>query len=291
MGLQAQEVFTPDNLPKVHIADRTQYVCNPSGILSQQACDSINTWLYALEQQTGIETVVAAVPSIGEVECFDFCHELLNSWGVGKKGKDNGLVVLLVIDQRCVQFYTGYGLEGVLPDAICKRIQTRDMLPYLRDNRWDDGMMAGMKSICARLDGSMENDTESDEDLGGLLVFVALMFGAVALCLFFAWLAAYRASRCPHCGKHELKRITSRIAYRRGGIIAKDVTYLCSHCGNQVVKRENSYDQNYRGRGGSGPVIFGGGSFGGGGGFGGGGSFGGSFGGGMGGGGGAGSHF
>ena len=290
MGLQAQEVITPDNLPKVHIADRTQYVCNPSGILSQQACDSINTWLYALEQQTGIETVVAAVPSIGEVECFDFCHELLNSWGVGKKGKDNGLVVLLVIDQRCVQFYTGYGLEGVLPDAICKRIQTRDMLPYLRDNRWDDGMMAGMKSVCARLDGSMENDTEADDDLGGLLVFVALMFGAVALCLFFAWLAAYRASRCPHCGKHELKRITSRIAYRRGGIIAKDVTYLCSHCGNQVVKRENSYDQNYRGRGGSGPVIFGGGSFGGGG-FGGGGSFGGSFGGGMGGGGGAGSHF
>ena len=182
-GLYAQEVFTPDNLPKVHIADRTQYVCNPSGILSQQACDSINTWLYALEQQTGIETVVAAVPSIGDVECFDFCHELLNSWGVGKKGKDNGLVVLLVIDQRCVQFYTGYGLEGVLPDAICKRIQTRDMLPYLRDNHWDEGMMAGMKSVCARLDGSMENDAEEDDDLGGLLVFVALMFGAFGLCL------------------------------------------------------------------------------------------------------------
>ena len=61
MGLQAQEVFTPDNLPKVHIADRTQYVCNPSGILSQQACDSINTWLYALEQQTGILRDVSAV--------------------------------------------------------------------------------------------------------------------------------------------------------------------------------------------------------------------------------------
>ena len=165
------------------------------------------------------------------------------------------------------------------------------MLPYLRDNHWDEGMMAGMKAVCARLDGSMENDTEEDDDLGGLLIFVGLMFGAFALCIFFAWLAAYRASRCPQCGKHELKRITSRLVYRRGGIIAKDVTYQCSHCGNQVVRRENSYDQSYHNRGGgSGPVIFGGGSFGGGG-FGGGGSFGGSFGGGMGGGGGAGSRF
>jgi uncharacterized protein len=62
--------------------------------------------LYALEQQTRIETVVAVVPSIGEEDCFDFCHQLLNKWGVGKKGKNNGLVILLVTDQRCIQFYT-----------------------------------------------------------------------------------------------------------------------------------------------------------------------------------------
>ena len=86
--LQAQEkVYTVDNLPKVHLQNKTQYVCNPAGILSQAACDSIDTMLYALEQQTGIETVVAAVPSIGEEDCFDFCHQLLNKWGVGKKDK------------------------------------------------------------------------------------------------------------------------------------------------------------------------------------------------------------
>ena len=130
--LQAQEkVYTVDNLPKVHLQNKMQYVCNPAGILSQAACDSIDSMLYALEQQTGIETVVAVVPSIGEEDCFNFCHQLLNKWGVGKKDKNNGLVILLVTDQRCIQFYTGYGLEGVLPDAICKRIQTRYMIPYL----------------------------------------------------------------------------------------------------------------------------------------------------------------
>ena len=58
--LQAQEkVYTVDNLPKVHLQNKMQYVCNPAGILSQAACDSIDAMLYALEQQTGIETVVA----------------------------------------------------------------------------------------------------------------------------------------------------------------------------------------------------------------------------------------
>mgnify|MGYP002230847006 CR=1 FL=1 len=91
--LQAQEkVYTVDNLPKVHLQNKMQYVCNPAGILSQAACDSIDAMLYALEQQTGIETVVAVVPSIGETDCFDFCHQLLNKWGVGKKDKNNGLV-------------------------------------------------------------------------------------------------------------------------------------------------------------------------------------------------------
>lgn len=290
--VQAQKVYTPSNLPKVHLQDRTQYVCNPSNILSQQACDSINSWFYALEQQTGIETVVAVVPSIGDVEVFDFCHELLNSWGVGKSGKDNGLVVALVIDQRRIQFYTGYGLEGELPDAICKRIQTQDMLPYLRENQWDKAMMAGMKAVCTRLDGSMENDTsaEGDEDLTALLIFMCLFGGMLMIVMLFSYLAARKQTKCPKCGKHMLKRLGSVQAFRRNGIKADDVTYICTHCGHQLTRRENSYYETYQRRGGSGPIIFGGGGgFGRGGGFGGG--FGGSFGGGHGGGGGAGTHF
>lgn len=283
--LQAQKVYTTRNLPKVHLQERTRYVCNPEGILSAAATDSIDRMLYALEQQTGIETVVAVVPSIGEEDCFDFSHRLLNEWGVGKKEKNNGLVILLVTDQRCIQFYTGYGLEGDLPDAICKRIQTRDMIPYLKDGNWDAGMVAGVRAVCARLDGSMENDTEEEEDLSvgaALLLFM----GIIGIGLLVAILAMRAASKCPNCGQHKLQRSGSTLISRRNGIKTENVTYTCRNCGHQVVRRQESYDENYRGRGGSGPVIFGGG-----GGFGGGGFSGGSFGGGMGGGGGAGSRF
>ena len=104
--LQAQEkVYTVDNLPKVHLQNKMQYVCNPAGILSQAACDTIDTMLHALEQQTGIETVVAIVPSIGDMECFDFCHQLLNQWGVGKKGTDNGLVILFSVIGVGIAFF------------------------------------------------------------------------------------------------------------------------------------------------------------------------------------------
>lgn len=85
VSLQSQEIYTTKNIPKVHLQDKTRYVCNPAGILSVSACGEIDRMLYALEQQTGIETVVAVVPSIGYEDCFEFSHQLLNEWGVGKK--------------------------------------------------------------------------------------------------------------------------------------------------------------------------------------------------------------
>jgi uncharacterized protein len=289
LSISAQKVFTPDNLPKVHLQDRTKYVCNPSGILSQAATDSIDAMLYRLEEKTGIETVVAAVPSIGEVQAFDFCHELLNSWGVGKKGKDNGLVVLLVVDQRMIQFYTGYGLEGDLPDAICKRIQVQDMIPHLRENNWDEGMLAGMTKVVGRLDGSMEKE---EEQTGGgieLLFFLACTLGFPGILMFFAWYSARKQKKCPACGEYMLKQESTKLLYKSRGTKTYEVTYVCGYCGHQVKRKRTTYD-SVSGGGASGPIIMGGR----GGGFGGGfrgGSIGGSFGGGMGGGGGAGSRF
>ena len=285
LWMQAK-VYTPDNLPKVHLQNKYRYTCDPEGILSSAATDSIDRMLYRLEQQTGIETVVAVVPSIGQAECFDFCHELLNSWGVGKKGKDNGLVILLVTDQRCIQFYTGYGLEGVLPDAICKRIQVQAMIPYLKNGQWSEGMVAGIRATCARLDGSMENDsgTGEEDSLWPIFVFLGfIVFGIITVIL-----AVRAASKCPNCGKHKLQRVSSQVVSIHNGVKTEEVTYLCRHCGHVVTRRERHGSDNYRGGRGGGPVIFGGGGFFGGGG---GGFSGGSFGGGSGGGGGAGSRF
>ena len=270
----------------VHLQDRTRYVSNPDNILSASAVATMDSILFALEQKTGIQTLVVAVTGIEGGDCFDFAYRLGKEMGVGQKERDNGLVFLLSTDERCIQFATGYGLEGVLPDAICKRIQRRYMVEHLGKEAWDTGMVEGIRAVNGYLDGSMENiGSNEEEDMTPLYIFGAFMLGGLGL---FGW-AVWSQNRCPKCKKHQIQRISSNILSRANGFITEETTYICKNCGHTFTRKSKSSDPNFRGpRGGSGPTIFmGGGGFGGrGGGF-----SGGSFGGGSFGGGGAGSRF
>ena len=285
IGLQAKD-YTIQEIPMVHLQDRTRYVSNPDNILSPGAVATMDSILYALEEKTGIQTLVVAVTGIEGGDCFDFAHRLFNETGVGQKERNNGLVVLLSTDERCIQFVTGYGLEGVLPDAICKRIQNRYMVEHLGKNDWDTGMVEGIRAVNGYLDGSMENiASEEEEDMTPLYIFGAFMLGGIGL---FGW-AAWSQNRCPKCKKHKIQRISSNILSRANGFITEETTYICQNCGHTFTRKTKSSDPNYRGPRNGGPTIFmGGGGFGG---HGGGGFSGGSFGGGMSGGGGAGSRF
>ena len=284
LALQAKE-YTIKEIPMVHLQDRTRYVSNPDGILSASAVATMDNILYNLEQSTGIQTLVVAVTGIEGGDCFDFAYRLGKEMGVGQKGRDNGLVILLSTDERCIQFATGYGLEGVLPDAICKRIQNRYMLEAFSQGDWDTGMVEGIRAVNGYLDGSMENiGSNEDEDMTPLYIFGAFMLGGLGL---FGW-AVWNQNRCPKCKKHKIQRISSQVLSRANGFITEETTYLCQNCGHTFTRKTKSSDPNYRGPRSGGPTIFmGGGGFGGrGGGF-----SGGSFGGGSFGGGGAGSRF
>jgi uncharacterized protein len=285
LSLHAKD-YTIQEIPMVHLQDRTRYVSNPDGILSPSAVAEMDQILYQLEEKTGIQTLVVAVTGIEGGDCFDFAHRLFNETGVGQKERNNGLVILLSTDERCIQFVTGYGLEGVLPDAICKRIQNRYMVEHLGKNDWDTGMVEGIRAVNEYLDGSMENiASEEEEDMTPLYIFGAFMLGGIGL---FGW-AAWSQNRCPKCKKHKIQRISSNILSRANGFITEETTYICQNCGHTFTRKTKSSDPNYRGPRNGGPTIFmGGGGFGsrGGGGF-----SGGSFGGGMSGGGGAGSRF
>lgn len=286
LPLQAKE-YTVQEIPMVHLQDRTRYVSNPDNILSTSAVATMDSILHSLEQKTGIQTLVVAVTGIEGGDCFDFAHRLGQEWGVGQKERNNGLVILLSTDERCVQFATGYGLEGVLPDAICKRIQSRYMVEHLGKNDWDAGMVAGIRAVNSYLDGSMENiGGEEEGDDSALLIFMGLIFGSIIL---ISVIVGIFGNRCPKCKKrHALQRVSSQVVSRKMGVVTTEVTYLCKYCGHRVTMKEQSSDPNFRGPRSGGPTIFmGGGGFG----RGGGGFSGGSFGGGSFGGGGAGSRF
>ena len=110
--------------------------------------------LSQLEDSLSIEVAIVALSSIGEDIPAEFAHKLFEHWGIGKKADDNGLLILLVLDQRKVTFATGYGLEGVLPDALCFRIQQNEMVPWFRKNDFDRGMTEGVRAVTLVLYGS-----------------------------------------------------------------------------------------------------------------------------------------
>ena len=285
LSLHAKE-YTLKEIPMVHLQDRTRYVSNPDGILSASAVAEMDRILYQLEEKTGIQTLVVAVTGIEGGDCFEFAYQLGKQMGVGQKERDNGLVILLSTDERCVQFATGYGLEGVLPDAICKRIQSRYMVEHLGKDDWDTGMVEGIRAVNGYLDGSMENiGGEEEEDTTPLYIIGAFILGGLVLFGFVVW----NQNRCPKCKKHQILRISSNIVSRTNGFITEETTYICQNCGHTFKRKTQSSDPNYRGPRSGGPTVFmGGGGFGGrsGSGF-----RGGSFGGGSFGGGGAGSRF
>ena len=275
--------YTIQEIPMVHLQDRTRYVSNPDNILSPSTVSNIDHILYALEQKTGIQVLVVAVSGIEGGDCFDFAYRLGKEKGVGQKERNNGLVILLSTEERCIQFATGYGLEGVLPDAICKRIQNRYMVSHFGKGDWNTGMLEGIRAVNGYLDGSMENiGGEEEEDMLPLYIFGAFMLGGLGLFGFAVW---YQ-NRCPKCKKHKIQRISSRTIERANGYITEETTYLCQNCGHTFTRKTKSTDPNYRGPRSGGPTIFMGGGGRGGGGF-----SGGSFGGGSFGGGGAGSRF
>jgi len=280
-GLVSAKVYRPADITPVHLQDRNRYTSNPDGILSAEAVRRIDAAFRTVEDSTGIQTLVAVVGDIDPDDCFEFAHQLGEKVGVGRSSSDNGLVILLSTGERCIQFATGYGVEGVLPDAICKRVQERYMNPYFADDEWDEGMVSGAEALRdILLKGEYYDDDDADT-----LNFLAGIITVIGMSLFVIGLVLYidrKSRKCPKCGKIALKQVGISTISKHNGVKKEMITLKCTHCGYITSRNRTSY-YSTGGNGGGGHI--GGGHFGGGG------SFGGSYGGGHFGGGGAGSRF
>lgn len=255
------KVYKPSDIRPVHLEDRNRYVCNPDGILSQEAVNRIDAIFRTIEDSTGIQTLVAVVTDIDPDDCFEFAHQVGETVGVGRSSSDNGLVILLSTGERCIQFATGYGIESVLPDALCKRVQERYMNRYFADDNWDEGMVAGVQALKdILLKGEYDDDDKFDRK--AVLASLSVVAGVF---LFIAILIIYidrRSRKCPKCGHIALKQVSVSTISRKNGVKKEAVTLKCTHCGF-ITSRERTSYYSTGGHGGGGGRGFGGGSFGG----------------------------
>lgn len=125
------------------------YVSNPDSILSQAAVSSINAQISLIEKATTAEIAVVVVTSIGNADPNVFATELFNLWGIGKKGKDNGVLVFVSVDQHKWKIETGYGVEGTLPDIICGRIAREILVPEFKKGNYGEGIFYAIQRIGA----------------------------------------------------------------------------------------------------------------------------------------------
>ncbi len=166
----AQKTYTPETVPNP-TGPGGGYVSNPDNVLDEQDMAQLNSMLKEINDSTTAQIGIAVVSSIGEEVPETFAYKLFNLWKIGQKDKNNGLLILLVMDQHAWKIETGYGLEGVLPDALCKRIGENNMVPYFKDGQFGTGLIQGVDEIKKVLENpayaeeitSTADATESEE--------------------------------------------------------------------------------------------------------------------------------
>lgn len=140
-----------DNL--VSIPPLTAPVMDTADMMSVDARHNLNQQLLQFTQQRGSRIVVLTVPTIAPEEPFDYATRVMDSWKLGRKGIDDGVLILLIRDERKSFLATGRGLEGAIPDVYAKRLLDDILSPKLKAGKVDEGINNTVILIEKLIDG------------------------------------------------------------------------------------------------------------------------------------------
>jgi uncharacterized protein len=116
-------------------------------VLDPSTTARLNALAAEVEERTTAEIAVVVVPTTAPMTPKEYVTALFNHWGVGKRGRDNGVMVLLAIHDRRVEIETGYAVEGILPDGHAGEIIRTTMVPAFTYDRWGEGLVAGTQHV------------------------------------------------------------------------------------------------------------------------------------------------
>ena len=158
------------------VVSKTQdfYVNDYAGLLSKETEDYIININKSLCDKTGAQIVVVTVKNLEGNSLEEYATELFRKFGIGDRTKNNGVLLLLALEERQFRIEVGYGLEGVLTDGKTGGIQDKYIIPYLKQDNWDEGVRNGFNAIldivsneyCIKIDNAeqaKESGTTSQE--------------------------------------------------------------------------------------------------------------------------------
>lgn len=162
----AKEVPPAPNPPKL--------VNDFAGILSSGEVQALEQKLVAYDDSTSTQIAVVIEETLDGDDVFDYSHRLAMAWGIGREGKNNGILIYVAIGDRKLWIQTGYGTEGFLPDAMAKRIIDRIIAPNFRNQNYYQGLDQATNAIIQLGNGEYVNDDPRQS--GNLPIPVIIIF-------------------------------------------------------------------------------------------------------------------
>jgi len=161
------------------------WVNDYAGVFSSAEAGALKRKLNEFEYRTSTQIFVVTLDNNGGYAVSDLAPRIGEAWGVGQQGKDNGLLVVMDMQENKVFISTGYGLEEFIPDAIASRIVQNEVLPNFRNGNFYEGINAATDVMISLLDGKFTADqyrkqssSGSGSTLGGIL-FMIILFSVI----------------------------------------------------------------------------------------------------------------
>ncbi len=146
------------------------------GILSQNEMAALEQKLVAYDDSTSTQIAIVIESSIEGDDIFEYSHRLAEKWGIGREGKNNGILIYIAIQDRQLRIQTGYGAEGFLPDVMARRIIDQVIGPQFRNQRYYAGLDKATEIIMKLGNGEYSNDDVYRDDFPFEVLFFIIIF-------------------------------------------------------------------------------------------------------------------
>ena len=188
-----------------------RYFNDNAGVVSAQVAQSLNKQLEDFEKATSSQIVVAVYPKMQtDSSLEDYAQHIFEAWKPGQKKLSNGAVLFVFVQDHKMRIHTGYGLEGALPDVICKRILDDEIAPRLKAGDFAGGMTAGVNAMIAAARGEYKGTGKTHQQMegndGAPFIWIGLFWIVVVIIAILSKLRRSTATQYDATGRKSWKK-------------------------------------------------------------------------------------
>ncbi len=152
-----------------------------AGLLSPEERETLERKLVAYNDSTSSQIAIVNIASIEPYDISAYAHRLAETWGIGQKGKNNGILILTAVKERKVVITTGYGMEGILPDALAKQITEYTLKPNYKEGNYYKGLDEAVNFISKVASGEYKAEPRESKGSGDSPGMFWIIIGVLAL--------------------------------------------------------------------------------------------------------------